>query len=100
MYPLAQHRRPPTTQSLGGAAEAGCEHYFAALTTPQSQKIFAKLSFQTLQTLEYENFRDAEGDREAEANSSTFLSSETVAIVDGVTGLIIIIISFCATPNK
>ena len=50
-------------QSLRAAVEAGCQHYFSALTTPQSQRIFDKLGFQTLKSLDYEDFRDAEGNR-------------------------------------
>ena len=44
-------------QSLSSAVEAGCERYFSALTTPQSQRIFDKLGFQTLKTLDYDDFK-------------------------------------------
>ena len=50
-------------QSLHEAVKAGCEHYFSALTTPRSQRIFGKLGFQTLKSLDYGDFRDAEGKR-------------------------------------
>ena len=49
--------------AVGAAAGGGCGHYFSALTTPQSQRIFDKLGFRTLKTLDYDDFRDSDGNR-------------------------------------
>ena len=44
------------------AAELGCSHTYAAVTGVYSQRIFTRLGHTTLTSLDYDDFRDENGE--------------------------------------